>query len=65
LFSELDYFEEAVDALLAHENVKTEAGIGIVGISKAAELCLILGAYLDDKVSIFIAIWQSRQVCCC
>lgn len=47
---ELDYFEEAVDYLLEHKDIQSDCGIGVVGISKAAEVALLMGTYLDDKV---------------
>ena len=37
-FSDLDYFEEAVDFLYSHESICSEKGIGVVGISKSAEI---------------------------
>ena len=50
LFAELDYFEEAVNYLFAQDFVKTSSGIGVVGMSKAAEIALLMGTYFDDKV---------------
>ena len=47
---ELDYFEEAVDFLYRQNYVKTSQGIGVVGISKAAEIALLMGTYFEDKV---------------
>ena len=48
--TELDYFEEAVDFLYQQDYVKTSKGIGVVGISKAAEIALLMGTYFEDKV---------------
>ncbi|XP_036061607.1 acyl-coenzyme A thioesterase 5-like [Onychomys torridus] len=41
----LEYFEEAVDYLLRHPQVKGP-GIGLLGISKGAELCLSMASFL-------------------
>ena len=49
-YTELDYFEEAVDFLYRQDFVKTSQGIGVVGISKAAEIALLMGTYFEDKV---------------
>ena len=49
-YIELDYFEEAVDFLYRQNYVKTSQGIGVVGISKAAEIALLMGTYFEDKV---------------
>ncbi|XP_036135892.1 acyl-coenzyme A thioesterase 1-like [Molossus molossus] len=41
----LDYFEEAVNYLLNHPQVKGP-GVGLLGISKGGELCLSLASFL-------------------
>ncbi|XP_052041422.1 acyl-coenzyme A thioesterase 5-like [Apodemus sylvaticus] len=41
----LEYFEEAVTYLLSHHQVKGP-GIGLLGISKGAELCLSMASFL-------------------
>ena len=43
---ELSYFEEAVDYLLKHPAIKSDRGIGICAISKAAEIALCMAAAL-------------------
>ena len=50
VYSDLEYFEEAVNYLCRQNFVKTSHGIGVVGISKAAEIALLMGTYFDDKV---------------
>ncbi|EDL81473.1 rCG20852 [Rattus norvegicus] len=42
----LEYFEEAVNYLLGHPQVKGP-GIGLLGISKGAELCLSMASFLN------------------
>ena len=36
--------------LFEQDFVKTSSGIGVVGMSKAAEIALLMGTYFDDKV---------------
>ena len=48
--TELDYFDEAVNYLYKQDYVKTSAGIGVIGISKAAEIALLMGTYFEDTV---------------
>ena len=55
LFSDLDYFEEAVDFLCSHESIRSDKGIGVVGISKSAEMAMLMGTYFDDKVSAVVS----------
>ncbi|XP_075804255.1 acyl-coenzyme A thioesterase 5-like isoform X1 [Microtus pennsylvanicus] len=42
---QLEYFEEAVNYLLSHPQVKGP-GIGLLGISKGADLCLSMASFL-------------------
>ncbi|XP_004681767.2 PREDICTED: acyl-coenzyme A thioesterase 2, mitochondrial [Condylura cristata] len=43
----LEYFEEAVNYLLNHPQVKGP-GVGLLGISKGGELCLSMASFLKD-----------------
>ena len=61
-YIELDYFEEAVDFLYRQNYVKTSQGIGVVGISKAAEIALLMGTYFEDTVCANILLYIQRIV---
>ena len=52
---DLDYFEDAINFLHAHESIESSKGIGVVGISKSAEIALLMATYLGDKVSAVVA----------
>ena len=52
---DLDYFGDAVDYLCAHEKIESSKGIGVVGISKSAEIALLMATYFGDKVSAVVA----------
>ena len=54
-FLDLDYFEDAVNYLYAHEKIESSKGIGVVGISKSAEIALLMATYFGDKVSAVVA----------
>ena len=54
-FPELDYFEDAVKFLCDHEKVRSDKGIGVIGISKSAEIGLLMGTYFGDKVTAIIS----------
>ena len=47
--------------LFEQDFVKTSSGIGVVGMSKAAEIALLMGTYFDDKVCL-LAKWHSDQI---
>ena len=47
---DLEYFEEAVDYLLARPEVSTEEGVGLWGISSGGSMALSAAAFLGSKV---------------
>ena len=46
---DLDYFEEAVDYMLALEQVDKEHGVALMGLSKAGEIVLSMAAFLPSE----------------
>ena len=44
-----------MDYLCAHEKIESSKGIGVVGISKSAEIALLMATYFGDKVSAVVA----------
>ena len=44
-----------MDFLCSHESICSDKGIGVVGISKSAEIGLLMGTYFDDKVSVVVS----------
>ena len=47
---DVDYFEEAIDLATSMDEVRTEGGVGLWGISKGGEVCLGLSALLGEKI---------------
>ncbi len=47
---DVGYFEEAIDLATSMDEVRTEGGVGLWGISKGGEVCLGLSALLGEKI---------------
>ena len=62
----MEYFEEALDILLSHESIKSDNGIGVIGISRSAEIALLMGTYLSHKVLFkdFFSDWDIFFLAC-
>ncbi|KAM4877786.1 acyl-coenzyme A amino acid N-acyltransferase 2-like [Thomomys bottae] len=58
---DLEYFEEATNFLLAHPKIR-RAGIGVISVSKGAEIGLAMACYLKQVVAT-ICINGSNAVC--
>lgn len=51
----LEYFEEALALMLRHPQVKGP-NIGLIGVSKGADLCLSMAAFLKDNITATVLI---------
>lgn len=57
---ELEYFFEACDWMLAHHDIKSH-GLGLMGVSKGAELVLTIAAHRKD-ISAVVGISSSHAI---
>lgn len=60
-FCELEYFEEAADWLVKHPAV-VQQGIGVMGVSKGAEITLMMAANRTDIVKAIVPISTSLVI---
>ena len=61
LYCELEYFEEAAEWLVKHPDVVSR-GIGLMGVSKGAEITLMMAAHRKDIVKAIVPISTSLVV---